>query len=83
MHLPPMLTWPAPSSRTDLFPYRGKEYSLGLVHRNDRSRYVIEDESGTSVGDFTYASDGWLAAWRSFRDLEPSTAAHTEQFRRA
>jgi len=64
MHLPPMLTWPAPSSTTDLFPYRGKEYSLGLVHRNDRSRYVIEDESGISVGDFTYASDGLLVAWR-------------------
>jgi hypothetical protein len=78
-----MLTWSAPSSKTDLFPYRGKEYSLGLVHRDDRSRYVIEDESGTSVGEFSYASDGWMGAWRTFRDLEPSTAAQTEQFRRA
>jgi hypothetical protein len=83
MHLPPMLTWSAPSSKADLFPYRSKEYSLGLVHRDDRSRYVIEDESGTSVGEFSYASDGWMGAWRTFRDLEPSTAAQTEQFRRA
>jgi hypothetical protein len=29
VHVPPMLTWPTSSSRTDLFPYRGADYSLG------------------------------------------------------
>jgi hypothetical protein len=79
MRVPPMLTWPTSSSRADLFPYRGIDHSLGLVHRGDRSRYVIQGPNGASVGDYHYATDGWVSAWNAFRSLEPMTASHIEE----
>jgi hypothetical protein len=79
MQVPPMLTWPTSSSRPDLFRYRGADYSLGLVERGNRSRYVIQDANGASVGDYHYATDGWVSAWRAFRSLEPMTASHIEE----
>jgi hypothetical protein len=78
-HVPPMLTWPTSSSRADLFLYRGTDYSLGLVQRGNRSRYVIQGRDGASVGDYHYATDGWLSAWKAFRSLEPMTASHIEE----
>jgi len=79
VYVPPMLTWPTSSSRADLFPYRGTHYSLGLVQQGNRSRYVIQGPDGASVGDYYYATDGWVSAWKEFRSLEPMTASHVEE----
>jgi hypothetical protein len=77
--VPPMLTWPTSvSGRADLFPYRGTHHSLGLVQQGGRRKYVIQGPDGALVGDYYYATDGWVSAWKAFRSLEPMTASHIE-----